>query len=306
MTRVTKRRRVHRMTATGQTRDRVDVLAGEEPLEIRLHGTPFTVTMRTPGHDFDLVAGFLVSEGVVRAHGDIVRMDYSSGIGPDGQRDYNVVDVRLADGVALPSPAAQRNVYTSSSCGVCGNASIEAVRKVPSFAVEPGRGSIRLDHLLALPGLLREGQEVFARTGGVHAAGLFAPARDDVAGSDGVTRAEAVPGVAVVPVADGDRSPTLVCLREDVGRHNCVDKVVGWALREGRLPAADAVLQVSGRASFELVQKAAMAGIPVLSAVSAPSALAVELAEESGVTLVAFNRGDQLNVYTHGHRVRAV
>lgn len=282
MTRMTKRRRVHRMTATGATRDRVDTLAGEEPLEIRLHGDPFTVTMRTPGDDFDLVAGFLVSEGVVRGGSDIARMDYGAGIGADGRRDYNVVDVRLADGVALPSPAAQRNVYTSSSCGVCGTASIEAVRKTAAFPVETERGVVRLDHLLALPELLRQEQDLFGKTGGVHAAGLFLLGADD----------DAAP-------------PALVCLREDVGRHNCVDKVVGWALREGRLPVADTVLQVSGRASFELVQKAAMAGIPVLSAVSAPSALAVELAEESGITLVAFNRGDQLNVYTHGHRVRS-
>src|SRR5690606_27866624 len=168
---------------------------------------------------------------------------------------------------------------------------------VPAFAVEPERGAIRLDHLLALPGLLREEQEVFARTGGVHAAGLFVPVADGVAGPDGVLASDGVVG------PDGDRSPALVCLREDVGRHNCVDKVVGWALRARKLPVADAVLQVSGRASFELVQKAAMVGIPVLSAVSAPSALAVELADESGLTLVAFNRGDQLNVYTHGHRV---
>ncbi|MEE6274289.1 formate dehydrogenase accessory sulfurtransferase FdhD [Georgenia sp. MJ206] len=279
MTRVTKRWPVRRMTAAG-TVQRVDVLAGEEPLEIGLHGTPFTVTMRTPGHDFDLVAGFLVSEGVVRAPEDIVRMDYRTGIGADGLRDFNVVDVRLAAGVALPSPAAQRNVYTSSSCGVCGTASIEGVRKVSAFAVEPHRGVVRLDHLLALPERLRERQELFGRTGGVHAAGLF------------------------VPGADDGTPPALACLREDVGRHNCVDKVVGWALREGMLPAAGAVLQVSGRASFELVQKAAMAGIPVLSAVSAPSALAVELAEEAGLTLVAFNRGTQLNAYTHAHRIR--
>jgi FdhD protein len=270
------------MTATGEVRDEVDVLAGEEPLEIRLHGTAFTVTMRTPGNDVDLVAGFLVSEGVVRAHDDIVRMDYRHGVGADGLRDYNVLDVRLADGVALPSPAARRNVYTSSSCGVCGTASIEAVRKDPAFAVEAERGAVRLDHLLALPDRLRADQELFDRTGGVHAAGLF------------------------VPGPDADAPPALVCLREDVGRHNGVDKVVGWARRERMLPAADAILQVSGRASFELVQKAVMAGIPVLSAVSAPSALAVELAEDSGVTLVAFNRGNRLNVYTHAHRVRPV
>ena len=280
MSRVIKRRRVQRMSASGTVRDRADLLAGEEPLEIRIGGTSFTVTMRTPGHDFDLVAGFLVSEGVVRSGEQIARMDYRGAVGATGERDYNVVDVRLAAGVAAPDTSMQRHVYTSSSCGVCGTASIEAVSKVSSHDVAADRAAVRLDHLLALPGRLLERQEVFGRTGGVHAAALFTPADDGAA-------------------------PTLVCLREDVGRHNAVDKVVGAALRDGRLPATGAVLQVSGRASFELVQKAAMAGIPVLSAVSAPSALAVELADDLGLTVVGFNRGDALNVYTHAHRVVA-
>ncbi len=278
MSRVSKRRRVLRLSAAGADRDRVDHLAGEEPLEVRIGGTSFTVTMRTPGHDFDLVAGFLVSEGVVRAAQDIGRMDYRGAVGPTGERDYNVVDVRLAVGVDPPDTSMQRHVYTSSSCGVCGTASIEAVSKVSSHDVAADAGTVRLDHLLALPDRLREGQEVFARTGGVHAAALFAP-------------------------ADDGGPPTLVCLREDVGRHNAVDKVVGAVLRDGGLPVPGGVLQVSGRASFELVQKAAMAGIPVLSAVSAPSALAVELADDLGLTVVGFNRGDALNVYTHAHRV---
>jgi FdhD protein len=281
MTRVTKRWRVQRMGPSGVVRAGADQLAGEEPLEIRVHGTSFTVTMRTPGHDFDLVAGFLVSEGVVHAGGQIVRMDYRAGIGATGERDYNVVDVRLAPGVAPPDTSMQRHVYTSSSCGVCGTASIDAVRKVSSYDVAADRSTVRLDHLLALPDRLRERQEVFSSTGGVHAAALFAPP------------------------ADGG-APELVCVREDVGRHNAVDKVIGWAVREGRLPAAGGVLQVSGRASFELVQKAAMAGIPVLSAVSAPSALAVELAHELGVTVVGFNRSERLNAYTHTDRLVAV
>ncbi|MCL3860410.1 formate dehydrogenase accessory sulfurtransferase FdhD [Actinotalea sp. K2] len=266
------------MTARGVVGAPEDQLAGEEPLEVRLHGTPFTVTMRTPGDDFDLIAGFLVSEGLVRDGEQIARMDYRSGIGATGERDYNVVDVRLAPGTPLPDPSAQRNVYTSSSCGVCGTASIEAVRTVPPYDVGADRCTVRLDHLLALPDRLRDRQLLFDRTGGVHAAGLFTP-------------------------ADGGQEPDLVCVREDVGRHNAVDKVIGWALREGRLPVKGAVLQVSGRASFELVQKAAMAGIPVLSAVSAPSALAVDLGEELGLTVVGFNRGTQLNSYTHGHRL---
>ena len=275
--RLTKRWRVQRMTASGPVRERVDLLAGEEPLEIRIHRTPFTITMRTPGHDVDLVAGFLVSEGVVRSREDISTIDQRLGIGATGERDYNVVDVRLAPGVAPPDVSMQRHVYTSSSCGVCGTASIEAVRKVGPYDVAVDDVVVRLDHLLALPGRLREQQDVFAKTGGVHAAALFTASAAE---------------------------PHLACLREDVGRHNAVDKVVGWGLREGLLPLRGAVLQVSGRASFELVQKAMMAGVPVLSAVSAPSALAVELADELGLTLVAFNRGETLNVYTHPHRVR--
>lgn len=291
MDRVTRRWRVLRLSRAGESRERADVLAGEEPLEIRLHGAPFTVTMRTPGDDFDLVAGFLVSEAVVARRDQIARMDYRSGIGASGERDYNVVDVHLAAGVSLPDTSMARHVYTSSSCGVCGTASIEAVRKVSPHDVSADPATYRLEHLLALPERLREGQEVFGRTGGVHAAALFVPTAGP---EDGPVTGDAT-----------DAGLELVCLREDVGRHNAVDKVVGWGLREGRLPAQGSVLQVSGRASFELVQKAAMAGIPVLSAVSAPSALAVELGEELGLTVVGFNRGSQLNVYTRADRVVA-
>ncbi|MFI7481005.1 formate dehydrogenase accessory sulfurtransferase FdhD [Kocuria sp. M1R5S2] len=278
MTRASQRRRVHRYTADGAGTGRADTLAGEEPLEIRLDGSPFTVTMRTPGHDFDLVAGFLVSEGVVRAAEEIVQLDYRDGVGPDGRRSYNVVGVRLAPGVALPDTSMERHVYTSSSCGVCGTASIEAVTKVSAF--EPARDGVRLPvpALLALPDRLRAGQKLFATTGGVHAAGLFRFPED---GAD----------------------PELLCVREDVGRHNAVDKVVGWALREGLLPLRSTVLQVSGRASFELVQKASMAGIPALAAVSAPSALAVELADSTGITLVGFSRGASFNAYAHHERI---
>lgn len=272
MARVTRPWRVTRWRADGSERTRADVLAGEEPLEIRVAGAPFSVTMRTPGHDFELVAGFLVSEGVVTDREDIRSMDYRSGIAAGGERDYNVVDVRLAEGVAPPDPSLERHVYTSSSCGVCGSASIEAVRKSSPYAVSQDPLSLRVEEVLGLPERLRAGQSVFERTGGVHAAGLF---------------------------LDGE----LVCVREDVGRHNAVDKVIGWALLEGRLPATGSVLQVSGRASFELVQKAAMAGIPVLSAVSAPSALAVDLGEELGLTVIGFNRGESLNVYSRGDRL---
>jgi FdhD protein len=263
--------------ADGGTRRRSDTLAGEEPLEIRLGGVPWSVTMRTPGGDFDLVAGFLVSEGVIFRADQIASLAYGPGVNPDGSPSYNVVDVRLAPGVAGPDPAQARHVYTSSSCGICGTASIEAVSKASRFTVAEDPVRVPLPELLALPARLRERQQVFESTGSVHAAALFS--------------------------VDGGGTAELLCLREDVGRHNAVDKVVGWALREGRLPLRGTVLQVSGRASFELVQKARMAGVPVLAAVSGPSSLSVELAQEAGMTLVGFSRGDGLNVYAGAERV---
>jgi FdhD protein len=256
---------------------REDTLAVEEPLEIRLGHKAFSVTMRTPGNDFDLVAGFLVSEGVIWSAEQLVSLRFCAGEDEQGRQTYNVVEAQLSPGTPLPDTSLERNVYTSSSCGICGTASIDAVQKASHFpALEPSAaaGSIDLQLLAALPDRLRQEQKVFDRTGGVHAAGLFSTAGE------------------------------LLCLREDVGRHNAVDKVVGWALREGRLPLRDTVLQVSGRASFELVQKAALAGIPVLAAVSAPSSLAVELARDAGVTLVGFSRGTSLNVYTHSERLQ--
>ena len=276
MSRVTQRRRVVRLSADGDVRERGDTLAGEEPLEVRVGGRSFSVTMRTPGHDFDLAAGFLHGEGVVRSWDDVAQIDYRSGIGADGTRDYNVVNVELAEGVAPPDPGLERHVYTSSSCGICGTASIESVQRSGEHDLGADHTTYPLRSLLALPDRLREEQAVFDRTGGVHAAGLFLP---------------------------GEGGLELVCLREDVGRHNAVDKVVGWALRERGMPLRGGVMQVSGRASFELVQKTVLAGIPVLSAVSAPSSLAVDLAHDSGLTLIGFNRGSSLNVYTHGERV---
>lgn len=276
MARVTQRRRVTRLSADGGERSRADVLAGEEPLEVRVGGRSFSVTMRTPGDDFDLAVGFLHGEGVVRSWADVAQIDYRSGIGPDGLRDYNVVDVTLADGVPPPDPSLERHVYTSSSCGVCGTASIESVQRTGAHDLRLDDATHPLATLLALPDRLRESQALFDRTGGVHAAGLFVP---------------------------GEEGLELACLREDVGRHNAVDKVVGWALRDRGMPLRGTVIQVSGRASFELVQKSALAGIPILSAVSAPSSLAVELADDLGMTLVGFNRGRSLNVYTGIERV---
>ncbi|MCY0904809.1 formate dehydrogenase accessory sulfurtransferase FdhD [Arthrobacter sp. H14-L1] len=253
-----------------------DTLAVEEPLEIRLGDVPFSVTMRTPGDDFDLVAGFLVSEGVIWEPGQLVSLRFCAGEDENGRQTFNVVQAQLRPDVEPPDTGLARHVYTTSSCGICGTASIDAVRKSSHFAPDapvPGVPLVGVELLASLPDKLRQRQKLFDRTGGVHAAGLFS--------------------------AKGE----LLCLREDVGRHNAVDKVVGWALREGRLPLNSTVLQVSGRASFELVQKASLAGVPILAAVSAPSSLAVELAESSSLTLVGFSRGSSLNVYSHPERV---
>ena len=275
MGRVTQRGRVTRFRLDGNVSRRDDVLAGEEPLEIRVGGKSFTVTMRTPGDDFDLVAGFLVSEGVIWEPGQLISLRYCAGVDEDGKQTFNVVDVQLRPGTPLPDTGMERHVYTSSSCGICGTASIEAVRKSSHFDLADDRTRLPLDMLAALPDRLREGQKVFEKTGGVHAAGLFS--------------------------AEGE----LLCLREDVGRHNAVDKVVGWALRAGMLPLRGTVLQVSGRASFELVQKAQLAGIPVLAAVSAPSALSVDLAKDAGLTLIGFSRRTSLNCYSSPERILA-
>ncbi|GAB3546907.1 formate dehydrogenase accessory sulfurtransferase FdhD [Arthrobacter tumbae] len=275
MTRVMDRRRITRYGLDGTVSRREDRLAGEEPLEIRLGGRAFSVTMRTPGDDFDLVAGFLVSEGVVAEPGEILALRYCAGVDEEGRQTFNVVEAQLRPDVALPDTSMERHVYTSSSCGICGTASIDAVRKSGRFDVHDDDGTVDLPVLASLPDRLRTSQKLFDRTGGVHAAGLFS--------------------------RDGE----LLCLREDVGRHNAVDKVVGWALRSDLLPLRGMILQVSGRASFELVQKAHLAGIPTLAAVSAPSSLAADLAEESGITLVGFSRGQTLNCYTHPQRIIA-
>ncbi|MEZ0579979.1 formate dehydrogenase accessory sulfurtransferase FdhD [Nocardioides sp. MH1] len=272
MGRVTARRPVVRIR-DGEVSRRPDTLAAEEPMEIRLDGRPLTVTMRTPGDDFDLAVGFLVSEGVVHAAGDVVTARYCAGATAEGINTYNVVDIGLAPEVPRPDASLERSFYTTSSCGVCGKASLDAVRTASAWSVADDPVRLSPAVLAALPDRLRAAQDVFDRTGGLHAAGLFS--------------------------ADGE----LLCLREDVGRHNAVDKVLGHAAREGQLPLRGKVLMVSGRASFELVQKAVMAGIPMLAAVSAPSSLAVELAEESGLTLVGFLRGDTMNVYAGVERL---
>ncbi|MBM7168620.1 formate dehydrogenase accessory sulfurtransferase FdhD [Streptomyces sp. G44] len=273
MGRVTERRKVIRIR-DGRVTERPDTLVTEEPLEIRLNGRPLAVTMRTPGDDFALAAGFLVSEGVLGAADELQSIVYCAGATAEGANTYNVVDVRTAPGVVIPDITLERNVYTTSSCGLCGKASLDAVRTTARFPIAdtpPVRLGVEL--LSELPDRLRAAQRVFDRTGGLHAAALFSE--------------------------EGD----LLDIREDVGRHNAVDKLVGRALQDGRLPLSRAVLLVSGRASFELAQKAVMAGIPVLAAVSAPSSLAVDLAAETGLTLVGFLRGASMNVYAGEHRV---
>jgi FdhD protein len=247
---------------------RPDALAGEEPMEIRVNGDAVSVTMRTPGSDFELALGFCLTEGIVGDAAQVRAIRYCVG---DEAQEYNVVDVQLIDRTPV-DPSLRRNVYTTSSCGLCGTASIDAVRKVvPDVSGDPLR--VPAEVLTALPDRLRAAQRVFDRTGGLHAAALF--------------------------TADGD----LVRLAEDVGRHNAVDKVIGWAATNRRLPLTGHVLMVSGRIAFEIAQKALVAGLPMVAAVSAPSSLAVQLAESAGMTLVGFLRGGSMNVYTTPERV---
>ncbi|MDG4822112.1 formate dehydrogenase accessory sulfurtransferase FdhD [Asanoa sp. WMMD1127] len=282
MGRVTDRREIVRFDlSAGTAVRRMDSVSGEEPLEIRV-GTrgdgrtprrPLAVTMRTPGDDIDLAIGFLLTEGVIRNAGDVVTAQLCAGT--DTPNTYNVVDIVLADGVPAPDTDPARAFYTTSSCGVCGKASIDAIRTRSPWRLADQPMTVSAQLLAGLPDRLRAAQRTFDRTGGLHAAGLF--------------------------TADGE--PVLV--REDVGRHNAVDKVIGRALADGLLPLSAHVLLVSGRASFELTQKAWMAGIQVLAAVSAPSSLAVDLAEEAGMTLVGFLRGATMNVYAGAHRITA-
>lgn len=277
MSRITARRRVVRIRVgetTSKRSLRPDYLAAEEPLEIRVLGSSLVVTMRTPGHDFELAAGFLFSEGVIRSAEDFATAKYCNGATAEEGNTYNVLDVDLAPGVTPPSASTERNFHMTSACGLCGKTSIDAVHTSSTFDVSQDPLTIDAATLTGFPDALRDAQAVFERTGGLHAAGLF----------------------------DG-RTGELLVLREDVGRHNAVDKVVGWALMNGRIPARECVLMVSGRASFELVQKAVMAGIPMLAAVSAPSSLAAELADDAGLTLVGFLRGDTMVVYAREDRI---
>jgi FdhD protein len=257
----------------GVRSERPDTLATEEPMEIRVEGpqdqpVSVAVTMRTPGGDFELAAGFLFTEGLIDEGAEILNVSYCEDLGPEEQR-YNVVTVKLAH--AFDEALLRRNFYASSSCGICGKATLDDVE----VHCAPLASGPQVAHAViqGLPEALRAGQRVFEQTGGLHAAGVFT--------TDGALRS----------------------VREDVGRHNAVDKVVGEALLSGELPMAERLLQVSGRVSFEIVQKAARAGIPLIAAVSAPSSLAVEAAERLGMTVVGFVRDGRFNVYTHPERI---
>jgi FdhD protein len=254
----------------GSLRAERDQLAVEEPLEIRLGGRRFTLTMRTPGHDEELVAGFLLAEGFVASSAEIAGIRRVRD--GRGAPEPNIVDAILSVPSAELRERLRRNFPTSSSCGVCGKTSIESIRRRIA-PLDQARATVARETLLAMPVGMRARQETFAATGGLHAAALF--------GHDAA----------------------LLALREDVGRHNAVDKLIGFALNSAMVPLARCALMVSGRASFEIVQKAAVAGAPILAAISAPSSLAVELADQVGMTLVGFLRDSGFNVYTHPDRI---
>jgi FdhD protein len=247
---------------------KADVVVIEEPLEIRVGDDSIAVTMRTPGHDQELAAGFIYTEGVVR---EPAHINTSANARSRQWRMANIVQVRLDPAVVVDLENAQRNFYATSSCGICGKASIEQVRQ----RVRPISSDLQIPRALfaSLADQMRTAQHVFGETGGLHAAALFGGAGE------------------------------LLCLREDVGRHNAVDKVVGWAVLHRRLPLDGCILLISGRASFEIVQKALVARVPIVAAVSAPSSLAVNLARENQMTLIGFLRGEMMNIYAGAERI---
>lgn len=258
--------KIWRYESGGALREDTDELAGEEPLEIRVRNRAVSITMRTPGHDAELAAGFLLTEGIISGSADVLRIEPCA-----HDRGGNILNVVLAEKTAVDFEKLTRHVFASSSCGLCGKATIDAVHQ----RLEPIVDNVRIggEVLLELPGKLRNAQETFDRTGGLHAAGIF--------------------------TLGGE--PLVV--REDVGRHNAVDKVLGYGLLHGLLPFDRHVLMVSGRSSFEIMQKALAGRVPIVVAVSAPSSLAVEFAKDSGQTLLGFVRGSRFNVYSEPHRI---
>jgi FdhD protein len=265
-----------RSVEEGRARVRPDSLATEEPMEIRLISgdarQTVAVTMRTPGADFELAAGFLYGEGIVSSPEDIRRISYCVDV--DAEQQYNIVNVELRGEHSYDPRPLERHFYTTSACGVCGKASLEQLELRGCPVIPPGP-KVAPETIYALPEKLREAQGLFDATGGLHAAGLF------------------------------DKEGELVALREDVGRHNATDKLVGWALLEGRLPLSDHLVMVSGRSSFEILQKCLTAGVPIVCAISAPSSLAVDVARQFGMTLIGFLRGNRFNVYSGHVRVLA-
>lgn len=279
MSRYSQEIRISRF-AKGDLQADNDLVAVEEPLEIRLdfddgavrRSHSISITMRTPGDDFELALGFLYGESIVQSRADVAEIDYC-GKANSAAGSSNAVRVELKDGVMVDLDRLQRHFYTSSSCGVCGKASLEALEILGQTSLETVSTAFSAESLATLPELLRRKQKAFGETGGLHAAAVFSPAGD------------------------------ISCLREDVGRHNAVDKVVGKLLNESALPAHGYGLLVSGRASFELMQKALVAGFPLLAAIGAPSSLAVELAETYGITLIGFLKAEKFNIYAGAHRI---
>ena len=267
-----------RFVEDGRARVRPDALATEEPMEIRVisggRRQTVAVTMRTPGADFELAAGFLYGEGIVSSPEDVKRISYCVDPDVDAEQQYNIVNVELREGRDYDLRTLERHFYTTSACGVCGKASLEQLELRGCPVIGPGP-EMAAEKFYGLPEKLREAQGLFEATGGLHAAALFD--------------------------ADGE----LVAVREDVGRHNATDKLVGWALLEGRPPLRDHAVMVSGRSSFEILQKCLTAGVPIVCAISAPSSLAVDVARRFNITLVGFLRGNRFNVYSSPERVCA-
>lgn len=258
----------------GKMRSRSDHLTTEEPLEIRLVSPNRTiaVTMRSPGADFELAAGFLYSEGVISCREDIQRMSYCVDKSVDGEQRHNIVNVELREGLSPDLQPLERHFFTSSACGVCGKASLEALRLRCSSVITPNL-KVTPETIYSLPEQLRTGQNIFTATGGLHAAAVF------------------------------DAQGQLLNLREDVGRHNALDKLIGAALLADELPLNNHIVMVSGRSSFEILQKSTVAGVPIVCSVSAPSSLAVSVAQEFGITLIGFLRGERFNIYTGYERI---
>lgn len=262
-------RSVVKLGPDGKSTEQMDCVACEEPLEIRLQGQSIAITMRTPGHDEELAVGFLISEGIITQTGQVTHAAHCQT--GEAAQTGNVLNVFTSADVLVDFDRLTRHVFGSSSCGLCGKASIDEVQ----MHFPPVKSQLKISRtvLTGLPSALRQQQAAFDQTGGLHAAALF------------------------------DSQGTLLISREDVGRHNAVDKVIGWAFQQGHWPLEKNILMVSGRASFEILQKALAASIPIIAAVSAPSSLAVDFAQESGQTLIGFLRGDSMNLYTHGERV---